>query len=505
MSATADRAKAAAAAAAKADAALATSVSKEAEAKERVAKMLPTGPPLKPAGDSIVNLVEASQETGTKAAAAVAMADAVVGQKGKAHAPRQLIDPTNPVVLATGSAYGNHYTTEQMLECLIAQRKKEGDTDFDEAFAGRVLKACGYDFHSVALPIEDVFRRMSREEYLEHRMTNLLRLAAEAGECAIQRWGGDRKDITHLFWGTMTGAMHSPTIDILLVKKLDLNRDVERTSIEGMGCLTGYRCLNLARSVVATDPNARILVIEGDLRSALGNSLPNPAGKQDVVAVSLFRDASSSAIVSNGAGLKPTETPLYEMVTGMSRIVDDTHELVNYVERDDGAINLHLSKYLPDAIGVAEPAFVGDLIKKGENKVKASPKYGASFKLPAPKEMDILCHTGGPRVLKEVAKAIDATEENLASSWAIMKAHGNLSGASNMAVLDHHNQRRLHGPPSDVEWCVCLSMGPGVCLEGLFIRSLHNGVATEGELAAAAAAAKGAGKDSNCSSTLTSW
>lgn len=167
------------------------------------------------------------------------------------------------------------------------------------------------------------------------------------------------------------------------------------------------------------------------------------------------------------------------------------------------SINLHLSKYLPDAIGVAEPAFVGDLISKGQGVLREG-TLGSSFALPAANEMDILCHTGGPRVLKEVAKAINATEANLISSWAIMKAHGNLSGASNMAVLDHHNQRRLLGPPSDTEWCVCLSMGPGVCLEGIFMRSMHMGVLPPDGMPATELEAKG-GKSSNCSTTLTSW
>ena len=41
-----------------------------------------------------------------------------------------------------------------------------------------------------------------------------------------------------------------------------------------------------------------------------------------------------------------------------------------------------------------------------------------------------------------------------------MKAHGNLSGASNLAVLDHLN-RRTHGLPLQrrCAWVLCLSMG----------------------------------------------
>mmetsp|Transcript_7671 Transcript_7671/g.19108 ORF Transcript_7671/g.19108 Transcript_7671/m.19108 type:complete len:187 (+) Transcript_7671:255-815(+) len=139
------------------------------------------------------------------------------------------------LVLSTGSAYGNHYTTEQVLDALVHQQKIQGNFDFDADVASRVLKGCGFKFHSIALPLEDVFCRFTRTEYLHHRVTNLVGLAERAGRQALERWGGEPSEITHLFWGTMTGAMHSPTTDIELVSRLGLNPDVERTSIEGMG------------------------------------------------------------------------------------------------------------------------------------------------------------------------------------------------------------------------------------------------------------------------------
>ena len=70
--------------------------------------------------------------------------------------------------------------------------------------------------------------------------------------------------------GTMTGAMDSPTIDIALTRRLGLNPDVKRTNIEGMGCLTGFKLLNLSTDVAISSPDDRVLVIEADLRSLIG-------------------------------------------------------------------------------------------------------------------------------------------------------------------------------------------------------------------------------------------
>lgn len=371
----------------------------------------------------------------------------------------------NAVVLGTGAEFGNHYTTEQMLDALI--EKQSGNPDFDIEFARRVFEKCGFDKHSVALDYPDLFRRFSRSEYLAHRATNLVGLAAMAGQKALENWNGPRSKITHLFWGTMTGALHSPTIDIELVKRLGLDPDVERTSIEGMGCLTGFRLLNLAAQVAKGNPDARILVVSADLRSAIGNSLPSSPTRADIVSIALFRDAASAAVVGSSSVLRPEEQPVYEIIAGASRIVEGTSHLVKYYEEDDGAIRLLLDRKLPDYVGLAEPSFVASLLEKGRRSFgKAIPSDMAQF--------DVLCHTGGPRVLSEVATSLGVSSENMKSSWNVMKQNGNLSGASNLAVLDHHNCMANADPSSSSEWAVCLSMGPGVCLEGILLHNLRH-------------------------------
>eukprot|EP00581_Thalassiosira_minuscula_P018801 CAMPEP_0183717160 /NCGR_PEP_ID=MMETSP0737-20130205/10847_1 /TAXON_ID=385413 /ORGANISM="Thalassiosira miniscula, Strain CCMP1093" /LENGTH=918 /DNA_ID=CAMNT_0025946547 /DNA_START=104 /DNA_END=2857 /DNA_ORIENTATION=- len=448
--------------------------------------------------------------------------------------------PPSSYIYSTGAAFGNHYTTEEVLQALIRQqtaqhntkddnvdrdspstleslasqlkttsnsnedsagKNKSGSNDtnntFDIEFASRVLAKCGFDYHSFVLPLSDLFRRFTREEYLAHRRKHLLGLAERAGKEALERWGGRLDEITHLFWGTMTGAMDSPTIDIQLAKNLGLSLDVERTNIEGMGCLTGFRLLNLARQVALGDPEARILVVAGDLRSALGNCMPSNPTKADIVAVSLFRDGASAAVVGGYSGNNPSPTaspnstrPRYEIVTGLSRIIEGTSHLVDYYETNEGAIRLNLDKRLPENVGKVEPDFVSTLLAKGR-KVLRNRKH-LDENLPTMsnlKDMDILCHTGGPRILKEVANSLGVdSKQNLYSSWEVMKNNGNLSGASNLSVVNHHSMlsqlnSEKGGGGGDAttnptmrhrtsEWAVCISMGPGVCLEGVLLRDV---------------------------------
>ncbi|CAE8584085.1 unnamed protein product [Polarella glacialis] len=51
-----------------------------------------------------------------------------------------------------------------------------------------------------------------------------------------------------------------------------------------------------------------------------------------------------------------------------------------------------------------------------------------------------------------------------------MKAHGNLSGASNLSVLDYQNRVVENGR----QWVLCLAMGPRVCIEGLLLQRVSS-------------------------------
>lgn len=235
-----------------------------------------------------------------------------------------------------------------------------------------------------------------------------------------------------------------------------------------MGCLTGFRLLNIARQIAEADPNARILVLTADLRSALGNSLPKKCSRKDIVSIALFTDSASAAIVGGSSNLQTYEQPTYQMISGLSRVLGDDHTAVNYFEDDDGSIRLHLAKNLPDLIACHDEDFVHTLLEKSHRRT--------NLKIPplSSEHFDVLCHTGGPRVLREVQQSLHLERSDFSWSWDVMQSHGNLSGASNLCVLDHHNRHIAvaNGKPRS-SWAICLSMGPGPCLESVLLKCLH--------------------------------
>jgi alkylresorcinol/alkylpyrone synthase len=337
----------------------------------------------------------------------------------------------------------------------------------DEDFTRRVWAGTGFNTCSSYLPEDKLFVKMSRTEYVTYIKASLKDMALRSAKEALAKWGGDQNKLTHIVFGTMTGSIHAPTMDIEVAIELKLPSTIKRLNVEGMGCLTGYRALGLANDIARADPSHVVLLIVCDIRSALGNQLSpyvkgSPIDKSNVIVSSLFRDSGASAIVTSaeqGQSVpgSPSDKPLYEILDHKSYMVPNTFDLVKYAERDDAVIHLYIAKELPEAIKKALPGRIHALLTP-HGLTTADCSYSV--------------HTGGPKVLNYVQEGLKTTKERMASSWYCMQKWGNLSGSSNLVVLD--NWRKL---PKEVasdprRHVVCMSFGPGVGMELVLLRAV---------------------------------
>ena len=282
-------------------------------------------------------------------------------------------------------------------------------------------------------------------------------MGMEAAKGALAEWGGQYSDITHIIWGSMTGGMFAPSMDITLAVELGLSLTVKRLNVENMGCLTGFRCLGLAASIAKENPAHKILLVVGDVRNALGNCFTRDyEDKSNVIVASLFRDSCASCVVSGKISNQPF---LYKIHHHESLIVKDTYHLVKYAEKNDDAVHLFISKELPYKVVEAIPTLVGNLLK--------------SFPDVTPADCNFCLHTGGPRIINGIKSSLEGlTDDHFTASWEVMKMYGNLSGSSNLVVLDF-NRRTEYS-----RWNICLSVGPGICLESLLVERPPEGELT---------------------------
>jgi chalcone synthase len=333
------------------------------------------------------------------------------------------------------------------------------DLDFiDRVFAKTLIDKC-----HINLPKTRLFEQMNREDYTTYIKDTLLVLACQAAYDALRQAHFLPNQITHLVFGTMTGSIRAPSLDIHILRQLQLNATVKRLNVEAMGCLTGFRLTGLCHDIAAENESNIVLLIVCDIRSSLGNQMTRfsamqPIDKSNVIISGMFRDAGGTAIFSQKAR---SATDL-RVVEHRSTLIPNTLDEVLLQEFNDGTIHLFLHKGLPDSIFAHVPTFINAFL--AEHNIDITQCLFA-------------LHTGGPRIIKGIQECLNLKPEQLFATWYVMKNYGNLSGSSNLVVLEYIMRHRQSGLlekvhdvcfPSDFSnysHIVGLSFGPGLGVE----------------------------------------
>ncbi|TIM62263.1 MAG: type III polyketide synthase, partial [Mesorhizobium sp.] len=106
--------------------------------------------------------------------------------------------------------------------------------------------------------------------------------------------GGGASRITHLIVTTCTG-FSAPGIDLELVARCRLPDTVERTMIGFMGCYAAINGLKLARHIVRSDPQARVLLVNIELCTM---HLRETSELEKLLSFCLWGDGCAAALVT---------------------------------------------------------------------------------------------------------------------------------------------------------------------------------------------------------------
>lgn len=104
----------------------------------------------------------------------------------------------------------------------------------------------------------------------------------------------DLAAITHLVLVSCTGFA-APGVDLALIERLALSSGIERTIVGFMGCHAAINALRLARHIVRSEPEARVLVICLELCTL---HLQETADLEQVLSFLIFADGCAAALVS---------------------------------------------------------------------------------------------------------------------------------------------------------------------------------------------------------------
>jgi predicted naringenin-chalcone synthase len=250
--------------------------------------------------------------------------------------------------------------------------------------------------------------------------------------------GDDGGRITHLLITCCTG-FSAPGLDFELVERCNLPRSVERTMIGFMGCYAAMNALKLARHIVRSEPDARVLVINLELCTL---HLQETANMEQILSFLLFGDGCAAALVT----AEPRGIALDRF---RAVVVPDTGNLITWNIRDCG-FDMVLSGQVPGTIHDALQDCAGEILD------------GAAIR-----DIDLWAvHPGGRTVLDAVERAFALTPEALRHSREVLRRYGNMSSGTVMFVLESILRKAVRG----AKGCA-MAFGPGLTAETMLFHT----------------------------------
>jgi fungal type III polyketide synthase len=158
-----------------------------------------------------------------------------------------------------------------------------------------------------------------------------VKLSVEASRKALDQWGGDWSEITHVVSTTCTNSAN-PGFDHYVVKQLGLNTSIEKVLLHGVGCSGGLAALRTAANIALGSSfrrkPARVLVLACEISSVLVRSELESIDKDQQVriGVTLFSDCASAVVLGNGLSDGYREEPLLELLDWDHKIIGDTEK-----------------------------------------------------------------------------------------------------------------------------------------------------------------------------------
>jgi 1,3,6,8-tetrahydroxynaphthalene synthase len=277
--------------------------------------------------------------------------------------------------------------------------------------------------------------------------SHAVRLGTEAGQRALAGARVDPIDVDLLVVVSCTGYM-LPGPDAYIAGELGLRSTVRRLPIQQLGCAAGGTALAQAHDFLRACPYrfedgrpTNALVIAVELCSL--SYQPRQTSISDFISVGLFGDGAAAAVVRGD-----DRAPGLRLVANRQHLVPDSTQVIAGTTSEQGfhfATNPKVRTTVPGVIPSVERFLEQHGVKPGDLEF-------------------VICHTGGPAVLRAVSDGLDLPPELLELSWQSLHEVGNVSSVVVLDVLRRtFDQQR---PRQDATGLI-LAFGPGFTTEML--------------------------------------
>ena len=255
--------------------------------------------------------------------------------------------------------------------------------------------------------------------YVEHSV-NLLEKTACALLAEAQL---APEDIDAIVVASTTGIA-TPSLDALVVERMQLRRDIQRLPIFGLGCAGGVIGLSRAAALAKAAPGSKVLFLVVELCALTFRK--NDISKSNIVATALFGDGAAGAILS-------TEGEGPEIGVNGEYSWPHSLDVMGWDVEEDG-LKARFSQSIPSLVardfrGLLDGFLARNGIALGDID-------------------DFACHPGGAKVLDALEDAFEIGRGALKDSRSILRDYGNMSAVTALFVAErmdvrHKKQRTL--------------------------------------------------------------
>jgi 1,3,6,8-tetrahydroxynaphthalene synthase len=288
------------------------------------------------------------------------------------------------------------------------------------------------------VPLDELFENRGFGERNNRYAKDVVRIGAGAATQALQHAGVRARDIDHMVFVSCTGYM-LPGPDAYIAQEIGCRPDMRRTPIQQLGCAAGASALAEAHNSLRANPGSLSLVVAVELASL--SFQPSCSSLSDFISAGIFSDAAGAVVLGGerrGPGLRILDTIQHLLPNSTDVIFGETSEI---------GFHFETNPKVRHTVQLLQPTLARFLVRQGWSAAEL--RFCAS-------------HTGGPLVIKAVAKALGIPEAMLAPSWESLRQIGNPSSVSVLDVLARH----YASPPPDGPGLL-LAFGPGFTTEAL--------------------------------------
>ena len=213
------------------------------------------------------------------------------------------------------------------------------------------------------------------------------------------RLSDQEKDaVTHVIVTTCTG-FSAPGLDLQIVEGLGLKPQTERTIVGFMGCYAGISALKLARHIVRSEPESKVLVVSLELCTL---HLQETSDLEQVLTFLVFGDGCAAALVSS-------EPSGLELESFHAELVPAAAEQITWTIRDAG-FDMFLSGQVPGSIRHA--------LGESQDRILSGCGRGGLRPVGHPPRRPHGARCGGSRFPLAARKAMAASREGRCASSA---------------------------------------------------------------------------------------